>query len=133
VGRRGIREDWIDFAAFAMLLLGSLDFFEGLIAIVREGYYTFSPNEVIVVDLTTWGWILVFWGSAVALIGVALWSRSPVARWLAVAIGSANIVMELGFAGGNDFPLWSLAIIALNILILYALIVRWPDAANDNA
>ena len=132
MARPDIRGDWIDFAAFAMLLLGALDFFEGLIAIVREQYYTFSPNEVIVVDLTTWGWILLFWGSAVGLLGVALWSRSRVARWLAVAISFANIIMELGFAGGNNFPLWSLAIMAVNILILYALIVQWPGAADNN-
>ena len=131
MARPDIRGDWIDFAAFAMLLLGALDFFEGLIAIVREHYYTFSPNEVIVVDLTTWGWILLFWGSAVGLIGVALWSRSRVARWLAVAISFANIIMELGFAGGNNFPLWSLAIMALNILILYALIVQWSGTADN--
>jgi hypothetical protein len=87
---------------------------------------------VLVVDLTTWGWIVLFWGSAVALTGVALWWRSRVARWLAVAISVANVIVELGFAGGNNFPLWSLAILALNILILYALIVQWPDAADGN-
>ena len=109
-----------------MLLLGALDFFQGLIAIVRERYYTVSPTEVIVVDLTTWGWILLFWGSVVALTGIALWSRSRVARWLAVAISSVNVIMELGFAGGNSFPLWSLAVMALNVLILYAPIAQWP-------
>ena len=58
-----------------MILAGALDFFQGLIAIVRDDYYTFTPNQVIVVDLTTWGWISCL-GSAVALTGMALWLSS---------------------------------------------------------
>jgi hypothetical protein len=125
---RGLRGDWVDFAALLMLLVGALDFFQGLIAIVNDKYYTLSPNQILVVDLTTWGWIVLFWGSVVALAGVLLWFRSKVARGFAVAIVVLNVIGELGFAGGNHYPLWGLVVIALNIVILYALIMRWDDA-----
>ena len=111
-----------------MILVGALDFFQGLIAIVRGQYYSFDRNEIIVVDLTAWGWIILFWGSLVAMSGLALWSRSNLARWLAVGIMIANAIAELGFAGGNHYPLWALTALALNILVLYALILRWNDA-----
>src|SRR5262245_23734550 len=78
------RGDWVDLAAFLMMLAGAVDFFQGLIAVVREHYYTVDPDEILVVDLTAWGWILLFWGSVVALSGVALWSRSNIARWVAL-------------------------------------------------
>ena len=120
--------DWVDFAGVAMILIGALDFFQGLIAIVRGQYYSFDPNEIIVVDLTAWGWIILFWGSLVAMSGVALWSRSNLARWIAVGVMVANAIAELGFAGGNHYPLWGLTALALNILVLYALIVRWNDS-----
>ena len=115
MAERGFRNDWVDFAAFLMLLAGALDFFQGLIAIVWDDYYAFTPDQVIVFDLTTWGWVALFWGSVVALIGMALWLRSSVARWLAVAIVAVNIIWELAFAGGNNFTLWGLVVIALNM------------------
>ena len=125
---RGFRNDWVDFAAFLMMLAGALDFFQGLIAIVRDQYYTVTPNQVIVVDLTTWGWLFLFWGSVVALTGIGLWLRSTLVRWFAIAITALNVIWELGFAGGNDFTLWGLVVIALNIVVLYALTLRWHGA-----
>jgi hypothetical protein len=122
---RGFRGDWVDLAAFFLLLAGALDFFQGLIAIVRGHYYTLDPSEILVVDLTAWGWILLFWGSVVALTGFGLWLRSSAARWFAIAITTLNLLGELGFAGGSHYPLWALVTIAVNIIILYALIARW--------
>jgi hypothetical protein len=118
---------WVGYSALIMILLGALDFFQGLIAIVREHYYAISPNQFIVFDLTTWGWIVLFWGTVVALAGVALWSRSSVARWFAVAVAVINVIAELSFAGDNHYPLWALTDLALNIVVLYALIARWDD------
>jgi hypothetical protein len=111
-----------------MVLAGAVDFFQGLIAIVRGHYYTLDPNEILVVDLTAWGWILLFWGSVVALTGLALWLRSNAARWFAVVIAALNLIGELTFAGVHNYPLWALVSNALTIVILYALIVRWQGA-----
>jgi hypothetical protein len=111
-----------------MLLTGSLDFFQGLIAIIKGQYYFLSPDEILVVDLTTWGWIVLFWGSVVALAGVGLlFFRSNLIRWVAVALTGLNVIGELGFAGGHNSPLWGLVVITLNIVVLYALIVRWHE------
>ena len=128
---RGFRGDWVDLAAFFLLLTGALDFFQGLIAIARDHYYNLDPSEILVVDLTTWGWILLFWGSVVALTGIGLWLRSSPARWFAVAITVVNVIGELGFAGGASYRLWSLVVIALNLVILYALIVHWHSREGD--
>jgi hypothetical protein len=51
---RVVREEWVVYAGFLTLLTGSLDFFEGLIAISKGQYYFFSPDQNLVVDLTTW-------------------------------------------------------------------------------
>jgi hypothetical protein len=130
MARRGFRGDWVDFAAFLLMLSGALGFFQGLIAIIRGSYYTLDPSEILVVDLTAWGWILLFWGSVVALTGMGLWLRSSAARWVAFGITVANIVAELGFAGSTDYPLWGVVVIALNIVVLFALIVHWHPAES---
>ena len=127
VNRRFWRGDWVDFAGLLMIVIGSLDFFQGLIAIVRNHYYSVDPNEILVVDLTTWGWILLFWGSVVALSGVGLWLRSSLARWVAIVVVVLNLIVELGFAGGHNYPLWAVMTNAITILILYALVVKWDS------
>jgi hypothetical protein len=123
-GRR-IRGDWVDLAAVLLLLAGSVASLQGLIAIVRKHYYTLNPNEILVVDLTTWGWILLFWGLLVALSGASLWSRSSAARWFAVVITVLDLIGQLAFAGAHSYTLWGLVANTLTILVLYALIVRW--------
>jgi hypothetical protein len=125
---RGMRGDWVDLAALLMMLAGAIDGLQGLVAIVRNGYYSLQPNEILVVNLTTWGWIL-FWGLLVALAGAGLWLRSETARWFAVVLLVVNLIVELAFSGAHNFPLWGLVANVLTILVLYALIVRWEGAA----
>ena len=125
---RGFRSDYVDLAAVLMVIVGALDFFQGLIAIVRGSYFEFNPNSILIVDLVAWGFSLLFGGFLVAATGVGLWFRSTVARWFAVGVAAINIITELGFAGGNRYPLWALVVIALDIFILYALIVHWHGA-----
>jgi hypothetical protein len=43
---------WIGFAGWLMIIIGSIDFFEGLIAVIRDQYYMLAPNQMIVFDLT---------------------------------------------------------------------------------
>ena len=67
---------WIAFAGVLMVVMGSLDFFEGLIAVIRDQYYALTPQQIIVFDVSTWGWITLIWGAVVAFAGFALLSAS---------------------------------------------------------
>ena len=119
---------WISFAGLMIIIIGSLDFFEGLIAVIRDNYYAVTPNQIVVVDLTTWGWIMMIWGIVLLLAGFGLLSGATWARWFAIVVGSLNFIAQLGFVGSSQYPLWALTVLALNIVVLYALIVRWGDA-----
>ena len=121
---------WIWFAGLLLLIIGTMDFFQGLIAVIRGDYYTIAPNQMIVFNLSTWGWITLIWGIIVALIGMGLLSGQSWARWTAIIVGSLNFLVQLGFVGSSQFPLWALTVLALNIVILYALIVRWSGARS---
>jgi hypothetical protein len=124
---------WIGFAAIMMLIIGGITFFEGLIAIVRDEYYVVTGSGVLVVDLTTWGWIMLFWGILLFLVGSLLWTGSLWARWFTVALASLNVLGQLGFLGNSQYPLWSLTLIALNIVVIYALIVRWEGYPEERS
>jgi hypothetical protein len=125
---------WIVFAAMMLLVVGSLDAFEGLIAIVRDNYYAIHGDQLIVVDTTTWGWVMLIWGIALFLVGLALWGGSAWARWVAIVLAALNLLGQLGWLGNTGYPLWSLVIVGLNVMIIYALTVRWegyPDEVRD--
>ena len=121
---------WISFAAIMMVIVGSLDFFEGLIAIVRGKYYVVSSNQVIVFNLRTWGWLVLFWGIVLVLAGLALASGAGWARWLTVFLAGVNVLGQLSFLGSSSWPLWSLIIISLNIIVIYALTARWEGYSD---
>jgi hypothetical protein len=119
---------WIAFAGWLMVIIGSLDFFQGLIAVIRDKYYVLTPNQIIVFDLTTWGWITLIWGIVIGLAGLALLAGAGWARWFTIVVGSLNFIVQLGFVGSAQYPLWALTGLALTAVVLYALIVRWDEA-----
>jgi hypothetical protein len=124
---------WIVFAATIMMIVGSIDFFEGLIAVIRKHYYVVAPNQVIVFNTTTWGWLTLIWGIVIFLAGLALWSGAGWARWLTVVVASINIFGQLAWLGSSAWPLWALVAIGLNIAVIYALTARWegyPEAVG---
>ena len=116
---------WILFASIMLLAVGTLAFFEGLIAVIRKHYFVVSSNQVIVFDMTTWGWITLVWGAALVLVGFALWGGASWARWVAIVLASLNILEALGWLGSTAYPLWTLVIVGINIIVLYALTARW--------
>jgi len=118
---------WIGFAGWLMVIVGVLDFFEGMIAVIRGQYFVLTANQIIVFDMRTWGWITLIWGIVILLAGLGLLSGSGWARWFAIVVASLNILGQLGFVGGAQYPLWALTVLALTFVVLYALIVHWDD------
>src|SRR3954451_20954170 len=93
----GMWTGWIGFAAIMMTLIGSITFFEGLIAIIRDEYYVVSGKQVLVFDLTTWGWIMLFWGILLFMAGLGLASKAGWARWFTIVAVALNLLAQLGF------------------------------------
>jgi hypothetical protein len=121
---------WVGFAAIMLTMVGAIDFFEGLVAIVRDEYYVVTGKQVLVFDLTTWGWIMLFWGIALFLTGLALAAKSGFARWFAIVLVSVNLLGQLAFLGSTQYPLWTLVVIGLEVTVLYALTVRWGQVES---
>jgi hypothetical protein len=124
---------WIGFAAIVMLIVGAIDFFQGWIAIFEDDYFVPTGAGYLVVDLTAWGWFMVFWGVLLVLGGLALASAQSWARWFAIVLVSLNILGQLGFVGSSDYPLWALTAIVLNVVVLYALTARWSESTAEIA
>ena len=122
---------WIGFAGILILIVGSLDFFQGLIALFNDNYYVVSPSGFLAVDLTGWGWIMVIWGALLVLAGLGLLSGQSWARWFTIFLVGLNFLAQLGFLGNSQYPLWSLTTLALSVIVLYALTARWSESAAE--
>ena len=122
---------WIGFAGILLVIVGSIDFFQGLIALFEDEYFVVTASGFLVVDLTSWGWIMLIWGVLLILAGLGLASGQGWARWLAIVVVGLNFLVQLGFLGNSQYPLWSLTVMALNVIVLYALTARWSESAAD--
>jgi hypothetical protein len=122
---------WIGFAGILLVIVGSIDFFQGLIALFEDEYFVVTASGFLVVDLTAWGWIMLIWGVLLISAGLGLASGQGWARWLAIVVVALNFIVQLGFLGNSQYPLWSLTVMALNVIVLYALTARWSESAED--
>ena len=120
---------WVGFAAIMLVIIGAIDFFEGLIAVIRGSYYQYTPQGIVVFSTKEWGWIHIIVGILLILIGLALAAKSSWARWAAVIVIIVNLLAQLGWLGNSQYPLWSLTVITLQIIVLYALTARWGEVS----
>ena len=82
-----------------MIVIGAVDFIEGLIAVVRDKSYVLGPSQIIVFDMTTWGWLTLIWGILLVFVGWSLLSGASWARWVTIVAASINLLGQLAFAG----------------------------------
>jgi hypothetical protein len=122
---------WIGFAGIVMVILGGIDFFQGLIALFEDEYYLVTQSGFLVVDLTTWGWIMLLWGVVLVLAGLALMAGQGWARWFTIVVVTLNVFAQLGFLGNSQYPLWALTALALNVVVLFALTARWRESEAE--
>lgn len=66
-------------------------------------------------------------GIVLAIAGLGLLSGAGWARWFTIVVASLNFIVQLGFVGSAQYPLWALIGLALTAVVIYALIVRWGD------
>ena len=122
---------WIGFAGLLLVLIGGIDVLQGLVALFEDEYYVPTGSGFLVFDLTGWGWMLLLWGVLLVLAGFGLIGGQGWARWFAIILVSLNVIAQLGFLGNTQNSLWSLTVIALNIIVLYALTARWSESAAE--
>ena len=87
---------WIGFAGILLLVVGSIDFMQGLIALFEDEYFVVTQSGYLVVDLTAWGWIMLIWGVLLVLAGLGLLSAQGWARWFAIVLVCVNFIAQLG-------------------------------------
>jgi hypothetical protein len=118
---------WISFAGIVIIIVGGMDMLQGLVAIFKDEYVVATSKGVAILDVTAWGWTSLLWGALLIVAGIGLLGGAGWARWLAIIGVAVNALQQVAFMANypQAYPLWDLMIVALNIVVLYALTARW--------
>jgi hypothetical protein len=118
---------WIVFAGFVILIVGAMDMLQGFVAILEDEYVVATREGLAILDVTAWGWATLVWGALLIAAGLGLLGGAGWARWLAIVAVGINAVQQTAFLANypNAYPLWNILVVALDILVLYALTARW--------
>jgi len=112
--------------AGAFLMLGGvLNIIYGIAAISNSNFFTHNTHYVFS-NLKTWGWIVLIIGILELCAAASLLAGKAFGRWFGIVVGSLNAISAL--LSIPAYPLWSLAIFALSLWIIYGLAVYWEPA-----
>jgi hypothetical protein len=81
---------WVIFAGVMMLIIGFLNFFYGLAAIVNDEVVVVGGHGAIIADITTWGVITLILAVILVLTGGGLLTGAEWARWVGVFLVALN-------------------------------------------
>ena len=121
---------WAVFGGILLIIVGVFDALFGLAAILGPTSAFFVPltGTLWLVDPSAWGWWHLILGLAIIVVGVFVLRGATWARITAVVLVGLNAVSQ--FATLPYAPWWSLTVIALDLLVIYALIVHGKALAD---
>ena len=119
----GARTGWVTFAGIVALVAGGYNALGGLAALSDDDTLNAQAREVLFgIDLTGWGWFWLLVGLVQLTAGVLVLQRNEWGRWLAMVIAALSALITVFFI--VVFPLFAIAVLALDILVIYALVTN---------
>jgi hypothetical protein len=117
---------WVGFAGIVLIIQGFITGIQGLMAIVGpDKYYAITDENLFMFNVNAWGWWSLLIGILLLLTGFALMAGQTWARIIAIILVALSAIGQLFLL--SEQPFWSLLIIALDVLILFALTVKWNE------
>ena len=114
---------WGVFAAVLLIISGIINIFHGLQALIGpDTAYFLGEAGLFSLDIEAWGWFHLILGALILLVGFALWAGATWARVIAVILVALNAIAQLTLIAAQ--PWLSLTVLALDILVIYALTVH---------
>jgi hypothetical protein len=100
-------------------MIGIFQAIAGLVAIVENEFYVATRNYLFQFDATTWGWIHLIGGLIIVFAGWGLLSGRTWARVVGITLAVLSAIANFAFI--PYYPFWALIIIALDVLVIWAL------------
>lgn len=110
---------WVTFAGAMLALIGTLNVVYGIAAIDNANFYVNNVKYVFG-DLNTWGWIVLCIGALQIAAAFSIFAGTEWGRWVGIGTAGVNALAQLFFL--PSYPFLSLALFAVDILIIYGLL-----------
>jgi hypothetical protein len=118
---------WISFAGIMMITLGSFHAVAGFAALLKNDHFLVGSERLLVsVSYSTWGWAHLLLGVVVFAAGVGLLRGAMWARVVGIVVAVLSALVSMAFAPA--YPVWASLIIALDIIVIYAIAVHGAEA-----
>jgi len=106
------------FASVVLFVTGCFNLVQGIAAAAGSQVFRTHPHFVFA-NLTTWGWVTAILGALQLVAAAGVLAASQLFRWFAVAVIVLNAIDQMFFVAA--YPVWSLAIVAMDVVALYGL------------
>jgi hypothetical protein len=118
------RSGWVTFAGVMLLIAGVLNVIYG-IAAIGDSKFFISDTKYILSNLNTWGWVTLIIGVIQLFAAFSLWTGALYGR--IIGIGAAGLSAIGALLSIPAYPFWSLAIFALDIVIIHQIATRGTE------
>ncbi len=120
---------WHGFAAVLLFVVGLFNIVNGVVAVAKDEVVLASgPKVTVLLDVTAWGWVHVILGVVIAIAGIAIFLGQTWGRVVGVFVVALNMVTQV--MNVPAYPVWSLLVIALDVVIIWALTVHGDAVEN---
>lgn len=117
---------WVPFAGVILLISGIFSAIQGLVALVGPStYYAVVDGELFLFDATGWGWWNLMIGVLLILTSISLFVGATWARVVAVVLVILSAIVQMLLVPAQ--PWWSFMVIAIDVLVIYALLAHWDE------
>ena len=128
-GRSALAGASILFTTAMLLVIGVFDLIQGFVALFKDDVFVVGATGLVLsTDYTTWGWALIAWGAILVLAAISLFGLGGFGRWFSIAAVGVNMIGQFAFFPA--YPLWSLIVIGISAVVLWALTFGWRDVSR---
>jgi len=116
-----VRSGWVTFAGVMIFIVGVLNAFDGLVAITQARYFERNITDGLPItnNVKNWGWGALIIGILLILVSLGIFSGATWARVIGIVLVGINLLFQ--FAYLTHEPFWSLTMIAIDIIVIFAL------------
>lgn len=121
---------WVGMAMFGgvmMMVAGTFHAMAGLVGIFKDtSYWAVGSSQLVIsMDYTAWGWLHLIVGALAIAAGAGILAGQAWARVAGVVLAIVSALVNLAFLAA--FPLWATLIIAIDVLVIYALVAHGEE------
>jgi len=111
------RSGLVTFAGIMLILVGSFNILDGIVALADDE--RFNGDRLLFGDLSAWGFWWLFIGLLQIWAGTQVMKLKDVGMMMGIAFAGLNAFTHLMFL--DAYPVWSLVILVIDVIIIYAL------------